>query len=134
MDKSIILLRGVPGSGKSTFAKNISNQYKYPVFSIDDYFTDENGIYKFDYSKNHLAYTHCQIRTKEAMQRAVEKIIVDNTFIFDWEMKPYFALAKEFDYQLFSVILENYHGHTNLHQIAQADVEKMAAKLKPKLY
>ncbi|EMP07134.1 AAA domain protein [Leptospira interrogans serovar Pyrogenes str. 200701872] len=39
-EKSLILLRGLPGAGKSRLAKLLSENGKYPVFSVDDYFTD----------------------------------------------------------------------------------------------
>ncbi len=38
---SIILIRGLPGSGKSSLARLLSENGKYPVFSIDDYFMDK---------------------------------------------------------------------------------------------
>lgn len=57
-EKSLILLRGLPGAGKSRLAKLLSENGKYPVFSVDDYFTDsKTQEYNFDYKKNHLAYT-----------------------------------------------------------------------------
>ena len=43
------MIRGLPGSGKSTLAKNLSEDGRYPVFSVDQYFTDKNGVYVFDY-------------------------------------------------------------------------------------
>ena len=43
--KSLILVRGIPGSGKSTFAKEIS--YGFPFLSADDFFMIE-GKYQFD--------------------------------------------------------------------------------------
>jgi predicted kinase len=135
MKKSLILLRGVPGSGKTSLAEVLSENKKYPIFSIDSYFTDaESGEYKFDYTKNYLAYANCEKLTADAMQQSVEKIIVDNTFVFEWEMEPYFKLAKQFDYSLFSLVVENYHGNKNTHHISEEDVIKMAAKLKVKLY
>ena len=112
----------------------LSENKKYPVFSIDSYFTDaESGVYKFEYTKNHLAYETCQRLTMEAMEQSIEKIIVDNTFVFDWEMEPYFKLAKQFNYCLFSVVVENYHGNKNVHAISEEDVLKIATKLKVKL-
>ena len=51
---NLILLRGLPGSGKTTLSKALSNNGKFPVFSIDEYFTDKDGNYTFDYSFNSL--------------------------------------------------------------------------------
>lgn len=51
-EKSLILLRGLPGAGKSRLSKLLSENGKYPVFSIDDYFTDsKTQEYNFDYKK-----------------------------------------------------------------------------------
>ncbi len=63
-EKSLIILRGLPGSGKTTLAHLISADGQHPVFGIDDYFTDGDGNYHFDHLKNHLAYKHCETRTK----------------------------------------------------------------------
>ena len=52
--KSLIILRGLPGSGKSTLAKLLSEDGKYPVFSVDDYFTNENGVYHFKFDEKYL--------------------------------------------------------------------------------
>ncbi len=133
--KSLLLLRGLPGSGKSTLAESLSENGKRPVFSIDNYFTNaETGGYNFEFDKNHIAYNQCIEKTKAAMQAAVSKIIVDNTFTMDWEMEPYFKLASEFNYRLFVVTVENYHGSKNIHHLSEEQIEKMAAKYKVKLY
>ena len=126
----LVLLRGLPGSGKSTLAAILSEDGKYPVFSIDDYFTDENGVYKFDYLENHKAYKACEQHVRDAMISAVTKIFVHNTFTIDWEMEPYITLAKEFDYMLHVVTVENYHGSKNIHDIPDEHVAKMKEKYK----
>lgn len=133
MTKYLLLLRGLPGSGKSTLAKVLAEENSHPIYAIDDYFTDKNGLYQFDYKQNHLAYAHCQKRTEQAMQQALKKIIVENTFVFDWEIEPYFALAKKYEYTVFSIVVEKHHQQKNIHQIADSDIEKMAAKFKVKL-
>ena len=134
MSKSLILLRGVPGCGKSTMADLLSENGKYPIFSVDDYFTDSKGKYEFDYSKNHLAYKSCEENTRHAMEQGISKVLVHNTFIFEWEMKPYFDLANLMDYRIFSLIVEKYHNNENIHSISESDIEKMALKLKAKLF
>jgi len=133
--KTLLLLRGLPGSGKSTLAESLSEKGKYPVFSVDSYFTDvATGEYKFEFDKNHIAYKQCLDKTAEAMKNEEAKIIVDNTFTMDWEMEPYFKLASEFKYMLHVVTVENYHGSKNIHGISEEQLQKMAGKYKVKLY
>ena len=67
--KSLILLRGLPGSGKSTLAEVLSEEGKYPVYSIDSFFTNqETGEYNFEFDKNYLAYRKCEEDTQSAME------------------------------------------------------------------
>lgn len=133
MYNSLILLRGLPGSGKSTLAGVLSENGKYPVFSIDSYFTDDKGNYVFEFDKNHLAYKQCETQTKQAMQSVCKKIFVDNTFTLDWEIEPYFKLADEFSYRVFVLTIENHHGNKNIHNISEEQIKKMAEKYKVKL-
>jgi len=133
MTKALIVLRGLPGSGKSTLAKVLSEDGKYPVYSVDDYFTDENGNYHFEFAKNHLAYKDCQQRTDAAMRNNTAKIFLDNTFTLEWELEPYFLMAHHFKYEVHVVTVENYHGNKNIHSIPDDQLQKMADKYKVKL-
>ncbi|MCG3164926.1 MAG: hypothetical protein POELPBGB_00686 [Bacteroidia bacterium] len=131
--KSLIMFRGLPGSGKSTLAKVLS-EGKYPVFSVDDYFTNpKTGEYKFEFSENHLAYKHCEERTKNEMQTGTEKIFLDNCFTLDWEMEPYFKMAAEFNYTVFVATVENRHGSGNIHNVSNEQLKKMAEKYRVNL-
>jgi predicted kinase len=134
MDKSLILLRGLPGSGKTTIANVLSEEGKYPVHSIDSYFTNpETEAYQFEYDKNHLAYKNCEEQTRASLSSGYPKVFVDNTFTLEWEMEPYFKMAAEFGYLIFVMTIENRHGNTNIHEISNEQVEKMAGKYKVKL-
>lgn len=131
---SLIILRGLPGSGKSTLAKILSDG-AWPVFAIDDYFTDlTTGEYTFRFAENHLAYKQCQKNTEGAMKEGVEKIFLDNTFTLDWEIEPYFKLAEKYKYTVFVSTVENYHGNKNVHAIDDEQMARMAAKYKVKLF
>lgn len=131
---SLILLRGLPGSGKSTLASVLSENSKYPIFSVDDYFTDKiTGEYSFDYKQNYLAYAQCEENTKMAMQQLIPKIILHNTFTMDWELEPYFKLASNYHYAVFVVTVEKYHSYSNTHSVDQEQLQKMASKYKVKL-
>ena len=124
----LIILRGLPGSGKTTLAEVLSEGGTYPVFSVDDYFTDENGHYEFRFQENHLAYKQCEEGVRTAMQQGAPKIILHNTFTMEWEMEPYFKLASEHDYRLHVLTVENRHGSGNVHDIPEEHIERMRAK------
>ncbi len=131
----LILLRGLPGSGKTTLAKILSENGKYPVYSVDDFFTNKNnGDYQFEFDKNHLAYKQCEENVKKSMQQSSEKIFIDNVFSLEWELESYFKLAFEFNYRIFVCTVENRHKGKNIHNISQEQIEKMAAKYKVVLY
>jgi predicted kinase len=128
---SLILLRGLPGSGKTTLAKELSDNGKYPVFSVDDYFTDpKTGEYKFEFDKNHLAYKQCEENTRQCMINDLDKIFIDNVFSLEWELEPYFKLAAEFHYMVFVLTVENRHKGKNIHEIPDEQIQKMAQKYK----
>lgn len=127
------MLRGLPGAGKSTLAKQLSEGGKHPVFSIDSYFTNEKGEYDFKFDENHKAYKACEQQTEEALKQNNSKVFVDNTFTLDWEIEPYFKMAKKYNYQLHVVTVENYHGSENIHKVSNEQVQNMAEKYKIKL-
>jgi hypothetical protein len=60
-------------------------------------------------------------------------IVVSNTFTQEWEMKPYFDLAKTYGYQVFSLIVENRHGGLNQHGVPEDKVQIMKDRFEIKL-
>lgn len=133
-NKSLILLRGLPGAGKSELANVLSENGKHKTYSVDDYFTNEiTGEYLFEFSKNHLAYKQCEENTLQSMLKGEEKIIIHNTFTIAWEIEPYFKLAEKYQYTVFVVTVENYHQKSNVHDVTQEQLQKMAEKYKVKL-
>lgn len=133
MPGNLILVRGLPGAGKTELSALLAEE-KWPVFSVDDYFTDAKGNYRFEFDKNHLAYKACEENCRKTMMDQKEKIFIHNTFTLDWELEVYFKLAKEFKYRVFVLTLENYHGQSNTHGISEDQIRKMAEKYKVKLF
>ena len=134
-NSNLIILRGLPGSGKSTLATLLSSEGKYPCYSIDDYFIDkETGTYHFKFDKNHLAYKYCEEQVESSMMKRKEKIFVHNTFTMDWEIEPYFLLAKKYNYKVFVCTVENRHKGKNIHGVNEDQIIKMAEKYKVELY
>jgi predicted kinase len=129
MNKILILVRGIPGSGKSTFANLIWNNYA--ICEADKFFYDKDGNYNFDPSKLKQAHEWCQNEVEIKMQdnernpQYYPEIAVSNTFTQEWEMKAYFDLASKYDYKVFSIIVENRHGGKNLHGVPDDTLKKM---------
>ncbi|ULG01489.1 ATPase AAA [Aeromonas phage phiA019] len=124
--KSLILVRGVSGSGKSTFVKNIVH-HQYFV-ETDMYFIDDNGNYNFDASKLKQAHDWCRFQVEETMKDD-DDVIVSNTFTTEWEMKPYLDLAEKYGYTVFTVIIENRHGNKDIHNVPIETRQKQAERL-----
>ncbi|MBN3326108.1 N4BP2 protein, partial [Atractosteus spatula] len=96
----LVLLRGAPGSGKSTLARNLLEQNPGGVvLSTDDYFC-RNGGYRFDSSSLAKAHEWNHRQAKEMFEKGVSPIIIDNTNMQGWEMKPYVAMAVRYKYRV----------------------------------
>ena len=129
MEKILYIVRGLPGSGKSTFAKQLTSN----VFEADHYFYDNDGNYNFIPSEIKNAHKECNQFVKYAMESSIEKIAVSNTFTQEWEMEPYFELAKKYGYKVFTIIVENRHGGTNVHNVPEDKIEQMKNRFEIKL-
>ncbi|GAB2798806.1 AAA family ATPase [Halomonas shantousis] len=127
---NLYLVRGLPGAGKTTFAKSIMDSQR--IFAADDYFYDQQGHYHFDVDKLWPAHRSCQSAVEQEM-RSGHDIAVTNTFTRYREMKPYYRLAEIYGYRVFSVIVENRHGSTSLHDVPEEDIERMSQRFNVKL-
>ncbi|XP_005387768.1 PREDICTED: NEDD4-binding protein 2-like 2 [Chinchilla lanigera] len=93
LQKLLILLRGLPGSGKTTLSRILLGQSRDGiVFSTDDYFHHQDG---YRYNVNQLGDAHDwnQNRAKQAIDQGRSPVIIDNTNTQAWEMKPYVEMA-----------------------------------------
>ena len=136
--RQLILLRGLPGAGKTTVANFIWNEYA--ICEADKYFIDkETGEYRFDATKLKAAHEWCrnevEIRMKDNQvnPQYYPEIVVSNTFTQEWEMQPYFDLAKKYDYTVFSLIVENRHGSVNVHGVPEEKLQQMKNRFEIKL-
>ncbi|XP_053604494.1 uncharacterized protein LOC128671769 isoform X2 [Plodia interpunctella] len=95
--RTLIIMRGAPGSGKSYLSRQViqatvgySNKiYNSHVFSTDDYFS-MRGPYEFNKFRLKDAHAWNQHRSRIAMESGLSPVIIDNTNIEIWEMEPYF--------------------------------------------
>jgi predicted kinase len=130
--KKLILLRGLPGNGKSTFAKSLVNK-DYCHKETDMYFVDGDGNYKFEPSKIKDAHAWCKEEVEFLMKYEHSPIVVSNTFTQEWEMNDYYKMAEELGYMVFSLIVENRHGGKNIHGVPDDKLEIMKNRFEVKL-
>lgn len=109
--KKVIVLSGVSGSGKSTYAKGLANDSAYAtnghvlIVSADDHFM-KDGQYSFDPSKLSEAHGECFRRFLFALDRAgrdgpggSDTVVVDNTNTTSEEIAPYMLAAQAFGWE-----------------------------------
>jgi predicted kinase len=129
ISRNLFLLRGIPGSGKSTLSKELNTIN----VEADTYFVGKNGEYTFDPTKLSDAHSWCQDYTESLMEQETASISVSNTFTQEWEMKAYYDMAKKHGYTVFSIIVENRHGGTNTHNVPDVALSSMRERFVIKL-
>ena len=135
--KKLYIVRGLPGSGKSTFAEALVGS-DFLVCEADKYFIVD-GEYKFDATKLRQAHEWCKNRVETYMKDSLvneqfyREIAVSNTFTQEWEMEAYYKLAEQYGYMVFSIIVENRHGGKNLHGVSADKLEQMKNRFEIKL-
>jgi len=128
MEKNLIIVRGIPGSGKSTFAGIMSKA----ICCADDYFMHD-GEYLWNPKSVGTAHEWCQRKCRRFMKAQVERIVVANTSTTERELKPYMDLARQFGYRVFTVIVETRHDNKSVHNVPESSLEKMRARFSIKL-
>ncbi|KFO57385.1 NEDD4-binding protein 2-like 2 [Corvus brachyrhynchos] len=98
--KLLLILRGLPGSGKSTLSRALLGQScDGIVLSTDDYFRQQYG-YTYNAAQLGDAHEWNRKRAKQAMEQGKSPVIIDNTNTQAWEMKPYVEVALEKGYRV----------------------------------
>ncbi len=135
MQKVLTLVRGLPGSGKSSYAQFIKNGFGADnaiVCSADDFFY-KNGVYTFDGSKLAEAHADCQHRTRSGLMAGMN-IVVANTFTCRWEMEPYIQIASDMGVRV--VVVDCFDGgmddatlaRVNIHDVPEKSIALMRAR------
>lgn len=115
----MILIRGLPGTGKSTIAKE---QYPDHVHLEADMFFERDGEYKFDSFKLRDAHRWCRESAREALEQG-ESVVVANTFVQVREAQPYMDMAEEFGAILKIVVADG--DFKNIHEVPKSVTENM---------
>lgn len=139
MQRTMILLRGVPGSGKSTYAQKLmerlNSMFGLRVIkcSADDYFIDIAGNYNFDRTKLGSAHGQCKFSAAKGCRSGNDLVVIDNTNTTHKEMKPYKEIAKEYGYRVLTRVIGDLDGESikvyakrNIHGVSLEAIQRMA--------
>lgn len=124
--RELIIIRGVPGCGKSTMAELFGKDFNH--IEADMYF-ELSGEYKFEYSQLHYAHKWCQNMVIHYMTYA-KNIILSNTCTTDKEMEVYLQMADKYGYRVHILVKENRHGGVNVHNVPEDVLVKMETRLR----
>lgn len=130
---TLTLIRGLPGSGKSTYAKEILNKSpqarwkEIRFFESDDFFTKSDGSYKFDNKLIGHAHQWCFQSTLKALNQNYD-VVVANTFTTSWEMRRYVFEVKDYIANLTINIIELKTSFGSIHNVPQETLDKMAQR------
>ena len=123
--KHVYILRGLPSSGKSTLAVELSKVSDDSVICCaDDYFYN-NGVYGFDSSKLGAAHSQCFDKFLNACEHGVKCIIIANTNSTRREYSRYQTTALEHGYRVFRLIVERTHTNKNNHNVPDETLTAM---------
>jgi hypothetical protein len=142
-ETNLILVRGVSGAGKSTIGELFDDD-RTKIFSTDDmfyvdgeYIGQSKAMYIFKSSRLNEYHAATIVKVKNLMIEynyqvldcdyvwfPINRIVVCNTFTCEWEMKPYFDLAKEYEWRVHTIIVENRHDSDSIHNVPTETIKE----------
>jgi predicted kinase len=121
------IVRGVPGSGKTTFAKKLWSWNVGDYFwEADMFMVDVDGNYVFDGSRLKECHANCFAAVSRDVSERRD-VIVSNTFIRKWEMENYLELAKANGYRV--MVWRMMNRFDNVHGVPVDRVETMLTNM-----
>jgi len=124
----LIIVRGLPGSGKSTFAKTYFYLRENRLhLEADMYHVNNNGVYVFETSKIRDSHEWCYNTTRIMLTHGKD-VIVSNTFTQLWEMEKYINFCNNVTPKIDFKVYRMTKNYGNIHGVPQVTLDKMAAR------
>lgn len=123
----LLLIRGTPGSGKTTLAKTVYVPQGYVHLEADMFF-ERSGSYKFDPSQLGRAHTWCQFQTGKNLKEGKD-VVVTNTFTTLKEIKDYISIANLQKAEL--IVIHAQGNFQNVHGVPEDKLAAMKARWQP---
>lgn len=133
--KELVLVRGLPGSGKSTEANeavghNRLSSIRCPRIVEADHYMFVDGKYEWHQSLVDLAHKWC-FASAFWLLRKYDRIAVANTFIRRWQIVPYIEQARKFQIRVWlreaagNELPQSDLAQRNVHGVSVERIEQM---------
>ena len=136
--KTVVIMRGLPGSGKSTIAGLLAvadQTQKSVICSADHYHTAPDGTYHWKPENVANAHAFCRETFKKAVDAETPLVIVDNTNTKHSEYEFYDSYGKTKGYWVVEVTVGdasseaiNHSDTFNTHNVPRESIEAMARR------
>ncbi len=121
----LYIIRGIPGSGKSTIANNLLKEGKVSAIVEADMYFIKDGEYKFDGTKIKNAHAWCKKTVIDNLQSGLN-VAVANTFTRHWEYQEYVDFCKSNDIPYTIIVADG--KYQNIHGVPSEIVKKMGER------
>lgn len=130
----LILVRGAPGSGKTTLAKKLATELgNSEIVAADDFF-QVGEEYKFNFNLLKVAHEYCKGLTFYHLMRG-ENVVVHNVFAEKWTIAPFvetaFTMGLKWEIQEPKTKWKSDAAELaqkNVHGLTQVSIQKMLDK------
>lgn len=131
--REVVILRGIPGSGKSTFAKKIAGT-DGRIHSTDDLF-EKNGVYRFDPRVLRDKHNENYARFVRSLNQHIPVVICDNVNCCRWEFERYIEAANFHRYKVEIVQLPHLDpavaASRTLHAVPEEKIREILERWEP---
>ena len=121
----LILIRGIPGSGKSTKAKSMLALNPNLVHLEADMLFEASGEYRFDPTFLSTAHDWCYSNTVFNLLSGKD-VVVTNTFTKMWELESYLAIGQRLGCDITIIEMKSEYG--SIHGVPESKLQQMKAR------
>lgn len=122
MTKTLTLIRGLPGSGKSTMARAMTGSVH---IEADMWHLDDDGNYNYNHSFSGAAHSQC-LSITNIFLRSGKSVVVSNTFTCFNEILPYIEIAEKTNAEVKIITATGSFG--SIHGVPDNVIEAMKAR------